>query len=151
MKYLKLFEDRWEYTPEKLSEFVDKYGALLQESNAYVENKANIIMATSALDVSQDTQSYKNMIDKLESYSASLKAEVENINKIIDMFSNIPDERTEGTHDLVSKLEHDIASKLDWNSLEIDELISYLEDIIEYVTKTSHHDIISKVLKIKAD
>ena len=92
------------------------------------------------MDIFKDVKYYKQIIDKLEdrkTYSDNIKEELWN------MLQEFKDE-------YLSDLDR-ISNKLDWISMELDDLKELLENMIYFAEHQKNHEIISDVLNGKSD
>ena len=141
MKYIKLFEDtNWELTPEKRGDLYDKYMTILETVEKETAKLAINVTGLSIMDIFKDVKYYKQIIDKLEdrkTYSDNIKEELWN------MLQEFKDE-------YLSDLDR-ISNKLDWISMELDDLKELLENMIYFAEHQKNHEIISDVLNGKSD
>jgi hypothetical protein len=140
MKYIKLYEDNgWEYTPEKLDEFINKYTILQTDIENDLKKAAFDICSLSVFDVYKDLDYYKKSLETLKKRKELAGKTQDEIWKIIDVYPSLSNNK-------VDKLE-EIHSKIDWMTMEFDDLIELLEELLDFFKNISNKEILSKVLK----
>ena len=146
MRYLKLFEDIT-YTSDKLSEIVSNAEENLRKSTEYIKKYASMICSVTLYDVSQDINKYKDIIKKLEFNIDILEREIEKNANVVDMYPVVISERPIGTHDLISKLEYTINSKLDSNKMELSEIKEFIDHLVYFSEHQNNNEIIKSIIK----
>lgn len=146
MKYIKLFENSFEYTPDKLSEIVSNAENWAAKLTSCVEKYASILMSLTLYDVAQEIKKYKVIVETLANFIKLAEQEQERNSNTVDMYSPVPTERPSGTHELISKLEYTINPKISDNSIELSEIKEYIENMINFVTTQKNNHIINRFL-----
>jgi len=142
MKYIKFFENSdWKLSPEQKQELVDKYTKISKKIEIEITKHIINITAITIKDVYDDVKRYKQLLNNLELQKKS-------INKIIDEVWNLVD-RYES--DIVMGDFQKIHDKLDYNLMELDEVMELLDSFINFVENLENKELLSKVLKGNSD
>jgi len=139
MKYIKFFENNdWEFSPEKRGELISKYTKISKQIEIEIIKMAVNITSITIKDVYDDINKYGQL-------KKTIKSQKETIDKIKNELWEIVD-RYELKEFGISDLEK-IHDKLDYDSMELDDISEFLDSIISFVENVEHKELLSKVLK----